>query len=83
MFCKCEQYIDPPKSAGPPPNCKACAHSYMEPDDDLTCGHKDAGSMGTYTKHAAAPGGHCGPARPKFEQHPGRNADGTLKPVRG
>lgn len=61
------------------PNCQACAHSYMEPDDDLTCGHKDAGSMGLYTHHAAGVGGHCGPARPKFEQHPGRNPDGTLK----
>lgn len=60
-------------------NCQACAHCFMEPDDDFCCGHPDAGTMGIYVKHAAAPGGHCGPARPKFEQHPGRNPDGTLK----
>jgi ribA/ribD-fused uncharacterized protein len=28
---------------------------------------------------AAGEDGHCGPARPKFEQHPLRNSDGTLK----
>lgn len=140
MFCKCEQYVDPPKSdehtpmfdkangqwdartrakiergewtlwfgaliksprPGPVPlldlfdrgtgslfrfeparpsrNCQACAHSYMEPDDDLTCGHPDSGPMGLYTHHAAGSGGHCGPDRTKFAQHPGRNPDGTLK----
>lgn len=68
----------------PPKNCKACAFSYMEPDDDLTCGHKDADQpFGTYAHHASAPDGHCGPDRPKFEQHPGRNLNGTLKPFKG
>ena len=61
-------------------NCLACRYSFMEPDDDLTCGHPDAGLVGLYVKHAAAPGGHCGPSRPKFDQHPLRNPDGTLKP---
>lgn len=51
----------------------------MEPDDDLTCGHPDAGVVGKYTRVAAGDGGHCGPARPKFEQHPLRNSDGSLK----
>lgn len=60
-------------------NCHACRYSYMEPDDDLTCGHADAGTFGLYTRRAAAQGGHCGPSRPKFEQHPLRNVDGTLK----
>lgn len=70
----------PPEDTSPAPkNCAACAHSFMEPDDDLTCGHKDAGPVGIYTRHAAGKGGHCGPERPKFEQHPGRNPNGTLK----
>lgn len=60
-------------------NCYACAYSYMEPDSDLVCGHNDAGMLGTYARHAAAEGGHCGPRRPKFKQHPLRNADGSLK----
>lgn len=63
----------------PARNCFACAHSFMEPDNDLCCGHDDAGIVGTYTRRAAAPGGHCGPERPKFQQHPLRNPDGTLK----
>jgi hypothetical protein len=63
----------------PKPNCLACRYSYMEPDDDLTCGHPDAGPMGQYTSVAAAQDGHCGADHPKFEQHPLRNPDGTLK----
>jgi len=59
--------------------CLACAYCYCEPDDDFTCGHPDAGSMGTYIRRAAAPGGHCGPNLPKFKQHPMRNQDGSLK----
>lgn len=62
-----------------PKNCHACVHSFMEPDDDLTCGHPDARSFGTYVKHAVKEDGHCGPTRPKFEQHPLRNPDGSLK----
>ncbi len=60
-------------------NCRACRFCYMEPDDDFVCGHKDAGQFGIYTKHAAAKGGHCGPERPKFEQHPLRHPNGDLK----
>jgi len=60
-------------------NCLACRYSFMEPDDDLTCGHPDAGPMGQYTSVAAAQDGHCGADHPKFEQHPLRNPDGTLK----
>lgn len=59
-------------------NCKACAHSYMEPDADLTCGHPDSGPMGLYCHRK--PPDHCGPTRTKFSQHPLRNPDGTLKP---
>jgi len=51
----------------------------MEPDDDFCCGHPDAGAFGTYVRSAASPGGHCGPERPKFEQHPLRKPDGLLK----
>lgn len=74
----------------PKKNCYACKHSYMEPDGDprLICGHPDAGPMGQWAERivtsvgASSPEGHCGPERPKFEQHPHRNADGTLKPYR-
>ena len=55
-------------------NCHACAHSYMEPDSGLICGHPDAGTFGkTIYKE---PLDHCG--WKKFEQHPGRNPDGSL-----
>ncbi len=69
------------------PNCRACRFSFMGPNDSLlVCGHPDAGPIGRYTQSirnigtgAAEIEGHCGPARPKFEQHPLRNPDGTLK----
>jgi hypothetical protein len=48
----------------------------MEPDTDLTCGHKDAGELGTTIRKE--PLNHC-PDYSKFEQHPLRNPDGTLK----
>lgn len=60
-------------------NCRACAHSYMEPDSDLVCGHPDAGFAGIYARHASAEAGHCGPERPKFQQHPLRKPNGDLK----
>ena len=59
--------------------CKACRYCFMEPGDDFCCGHPDAGPVGTYTKHAANVGGHCGPSRPKFQQHPSRTPDGLLR----
>lgn len=49
----------------------------MEPDDDLTCGHTGAGSFGLYVKNREK-FTHC-KNFDKFEQHPLRNADGTLK----
>lgn len=57
-------------------NCRACKNSYMEPDSGLICGHPDAGVFGLtiYSEPLA----HC-PDFSKFEQHPRRNADGTLK----
>lgn len=61
----------------PPKNCRACAHSYMEPDDDLTCGHPDSGPVGLYCYRK--PPDHCGPDRTKFKQHPLRNPNGSLK----
>lgn len=58
--------------------CYACTHSYMEPDSGLICGHKDAGWFGlTIYKE---PLDHC-PNFCKFEQHPLRNSDGSLKPA--
>lgn len=65
-------------SADAAKNCAACKHSFMEPDDELTCGHPDSGFMGKYVHRGPVP--HCGPDRTKFEQHPLRNPDGTLKP---
>ena len=66
-----------PVPVAPAENCRACRYSYMEPDDDLTCGHPDSGAFGLYCHRA--PPEHCGPERTKFEQHPLRNPDGTLK----
>ena len=60
-------------------NCKACRYCFMEPSDDqFCCGHPDAGPLGIHTVHAAGEGGHCGPDRPKFEQHPCRTPTGDL-----
>lgn len=65
-------------------NCQACAHCFMEPDDmNFTCGHPDAGAFGIYVHRATSADGHCGPERPKFEQHPRRNTDGTIKGALG
>jgi hypothetical protein len=61
------------------PPCKACAHCFMEPDDDLCCGHSSAGAFGTYVRHMRKEGATCGPDGGLFEQHPLRNSDGTLK----
>jgi hypothetical protein len=59
------------------PNCSACRWSGIEPADmDLTCGHPDAGFFGLHIRKE--PLEHC-PDFSKFEQHPGRNPDGTLK----
>lgn len=61
-------------------NCKACCHSYCEPDADyIVCGHPDGGLFGAYIHRASGESGHCGPERPKFEQHPLRTAEGSLK----
>lgn len=59
--------------------CLACRHCFMEPDDDFCCGHPDAGPAGTYIRRAAAEGGHCGAGLSKFEQHPNRDPDGSLR----
>lgn len=62
------------------PNCAACAHSGMGPDDPhLICGHRDAGPLGVYVTHPfERPAPHCVDYS-KFEQHSGRNPDGSLK----
>lgn len=61
-------------------NCAACSYCFMEPSDmNFTCGHPDAGVFGKSVNHAASKKGHCGPDRPKFEQHPGRTPDGRLR----
>lgn len=57
----------------PGKNCEACKHSYMEPDSDLICGV--AGGFGRTIRTF---GEHCEGGK-KFEQHPLRNPDGTLK----
>lgn len=63
-------------------NCKACKYCGMEPDDmNFICFHSDAGGWGQYTKHTIKETGHCGPELKKFEQHPLRNTDGSLKTV--
>ena len=76
--------------------CTACAHAYMGPgDDELVCGHVDAGALGIYARHAREDAtkaplthlgitkspavGHCGPTAKKFEQHPDRTESGGFK----
>ena len=75
--------------------CTACAHSYMGPgDEELVCGHVDAGAMGIYARRAREDAdyvplshlgvkspavGHCGPEATKFEQHPDRTESGGFK----
>lgn len=60
-------------------NCHACSFSYMGPNDDhLVCGHVRSGPFGVYVNRG--PALHCGPDFVRFEQHPKRNTDGTLKP---
>ena len=60
-------------------NCHACRYSFMEPSDmNLTCGHRDAGAFGLHIYKE--PLEHC-PDYLKFEQHPGRNPNGSLKEV--
>ena len=63
-------------------NCAACKYSFMELGNELVCGHPDAGMMGKFVRVAIAADGHCGPERPKFEQHPLRKPDGSLRPVK-
>lgn len=66
-----------------PKNCKACAHCGSEPDEPYPiCKHPDSGTMGLYVGNGRGPdsaGGHCGPGRTKFEQHPLRTPNGELK----
>jgi len=57
------------------PNCHACRHSFMEPDDmNLTCGAVSP-PFGLYIRRELE---HCDGGK-KFEQHPNRNPDGTLR----
>lgn len=63
-----------------PKNCHACKYSGMEPADmNLTCFHPDTGSsVGLHIWKE--PLEHC-PNYSKFEQHPGRNPNGSLKSI--
>lgn len=63
------------KQKTPPPNCKACAYSYMDLDvNELICGHPMHGELGKYISVKT-----CGKGLPMFHQHLLRNPDGTLK----
>jgi hypothetical protein len=55
-------------------NCRACAHSYMEPDGPLVCGAVNEPWGLTIRQDLV----NCGNGR-LFEQHPLRNPDGSLK----
>ena len=69
-----------PSSLRPSTTCKACTYSGIEPNDmDLACGHPDAGTFGVSLRRE--PAAHC-PDGIKFQQHPLRNPDGTLKPTK-
>lgn len=61
--------------------CRACKHCGQEPrNQEFVCRHPDAGVVGVYIPIATAPSGHCGPERPKFEQHPLRTPEGDPRP---
>lgn len=64
------------RQASPAKNCRACAHSYMEPDSGLICGHPSMGQFGLTIRSEHPP--LCGDGHPRFVQHSLRNADGTL-----
>ena len=57
-----------------PKNCRACAHSYMEPDSDLICGAVNPPFGRTIRTELE----HCNGGK-KFEQHPHRTPEGLLK----
>lgn len=59
-------------------NCFACAYASAPPDEPLTCCHEKAGFFGRYVEHRD-PIAACGPTRSLFQQHTGRNPDGSLK----
>ena len=54
-------------------NCRACVHSFMEPDAGLFC-HVDGGFGKAVWRH----GEHCYGGR-SFKQDPLKNTDGSLK----
>lgn len=59
-------------------NCYACTHSYMEPDSPyLICGHRQEGPFGKFIYNSEKALDTC--EFKKFEQHPLRNEDGSLK----
>jgi len=74
--------VDEPAPSSQPPatprTCRACAFCGIEPDSPyFICGYPDPRHpWGLYIKKE--PLDHC-PNFSKFEQHPGRNPDGTLK----
>jgi hypothetical protein len=65
-------------------NCRACAFSVVDPASaygtDAVCVHPSAVPWNQRAREASAEGGHCGPARPKFKQHPWRKENGDLRP---
>lgn len=62
--------------------CNACSHCGYEPDEPYPiCKHPDSGVFGLYVGNGRgpdSPGGHCGPERTKFQQHPLRTPEGNL-----
>lgn len=55
-------------------NCRACKHSYMEPDSGLVCGAVNRPwGLNINTELEHCDGGK------KFSQHPLRNPNGSLK----
>lgn len=82
-IAKAEEWNKPevPAEAAPgvPKCCASCSYSFMEPDDmNLTCGHPDTNNGGFGLHIRTEPLPHCA-GFSKWEQHPRRNPDGTLK----
>jgi len=51
-------------------DCRGCKYCFMEPDDDLCCGHPNYGTWGKYVRVARDLDGICGPEAKLYEKDP-------------
>lgn len=51
-------------------DCRGCKYSFMEPDDDICCGHPSMGDFGKYVRVARLRDGLCGPDAKLYDPDP-------------